>query len=449
MPPSDHHAPHDAIAPLARRTTAAALASIGVHALVFVVSAVVVAHRWSQTDAEPAPHAYPLPSADDVLVVELPQATDVVPSVARIELPEPTSEPQPSPPSTGATVARVDTGRAGTGGDPDTVAKARNLAPRVEEDTVTPAIRDDVQAEQENRLATGDTRRGWVDRRRALQPMELTFVASGRGFRYERRAPAPRDATSGVAANVVARPAGGALGAGGRDEGDGFGAPKGGVLAGVATPDPARGASWGSRTIGPPQLTGAAVVLARPHVDRGNPSVASDARGRSGDRRDADLSVADARRSVVATSTGGGERLGDGRGGDGRGGAPGAGGRTGEGSNAAALGAGEGPEVIARRNRHTQYYLNLHARLEPLLADSFPHDAYVQLRNGTLYVDITIAKDGRLLGVVVTRPSGVPGFDENVVAAIRAAGPFEPVPDLLGQGPLTLPVPICGGYFVQ
>lgn len=437
------------LAPLTRRTTAAALASIGVHAIVFVASAVVVARRMSDAAGEAPPPGFPVPTADEVIVVELPQAADVTVEPVPVARPMPEVVPPPPPSSLGATTARVDTARAGAGGDPETLAKARNLAPRAEDDTATPWVRDDVDAEQDNRLATGDDRRGWVDRRRAQRPMDLTFVASGRGFRYERRPPAARDATRGVPTKERAAPIGGLPGAGGRESGQGVGAPRGAVALGEPTARPAQGASYGARVGGEPQPSGAAVALARPHVDRGNPSLASDLRGRSGDRRDADLAVSDSRRSIVSTSTGGGDRLGEGRGGTGGGGAPGAGGRSGEGSTGSALGSGEGPEAVARRTRHTRYYLDLSARLEPLLADAFPHDAYTQLRNGTLHVDITIAKDGHVLGVIVTRPSGVPGFDENVVAAIRGAGFFEPIPDLLGGGPLTLPVPISGGFVVQ
>lgn len=434
------------------QTLAAALASIGVHVAVAAGSAVLVAQRMA-SGAEPTPTvSYPLPSADDVLVVELPQAA-LEPREPASVAPPVTEPPVVPPPATlapgGVAVAHVDTGSAGHGGDDDTRAKARALAPRIEEDTVTPWIRDDLDGEQENRLATGQDRRGWVDRRRALQPMELTFVASGRGFRYERRAPAVRDATRGVASPAQATPGGTQAGANGVFAGAGEGTPRGGDRLGAATPRPAQGASFGARETGDPQLDGARVALARPHVDRGNPSLASDDRGRSGDRRDADLAVSDARRSIVATSTAGGERLGDGRGGNGGGGAAAAGGNAGSGSLGGAQGTYEGPEAQARRLRRSQYELGLFGRIGPLLSDAFPHDAYAQLRNGTLYLELTIAKDGRVLGIVVSRPSGVPGFDENVVAAIRGAGSFDPLPDLLGIAPQTFHVPVTGGWQIQ
>jgi TonB family protein len=434
------------------QTLTAALASLGVHVVVFVASAVLVAQRIAG-DPTPAPQAsYPLPTADDVLVVELPQAA-LEPREAAPATP-PIAEPPAVPPPAalgpgGVRVARVDTGTAGRGGDDDTLAKARALAPRIEEDTVTPWVRDDLDGEQENRLATGQDRRGWVDRRRALQPMDLTFVASGRGFRYERHAPAVRDATRGVPTPTQATPSGSQEGAGGVHAGAGEGAPRGGDRPGAETARPAQGASYGARDTGDPQLDGARVALARPHVDRGNPSLASDDRGRSGDRRDADLAVSDARRSIVATSSAGGDRLGDGRGGSGGGGAPAAGGNTGSGSLAGAQGTYEGPEAQARRLRRTQYEIDLHGRIGPLLSDAFPHEAYAQLRNGTLYVELTIAKDGRIVGIVVTRPSGIPGFDENVVGAIRGAGSFDPLPDLLGVAPQTFHVPITGGWQIQ
>jgi TonB family protein len=434
------------------QTLAAALASIGVHVAVAVGSAVLMANRIAGAPEPVASASYPVPTADDVLVVELPQAAleprEAAPAAPPEPEPPPVLPPAALPPG-GVAVAHVDTGSAGHGGDDDTRAKARALAPRVEEDTVTPWIRDDLDGEQENRLATGQERRGWVDRRRALQPMELTFVASGRGFRYERRAPAVRDATRGVPSPAKATPTGSQAGASGVYAGAGDGAARGGDRPGAETPSPAQGASFGARDRGDPQLDGARVALARPHVDRGNPSIASDDRGRSGDRRDADLAVSDARRSIVATSTAGGDRLGDGRGGAGGGGAAAAGGNVGTGSLGGAQGTYEGPEAQARRLRRSQYELTLFGRIGPLLSDAFPHDAYAQLRNGTLYLELTIAKDGRVVGIVVSRPSGVPGFDENVVGAIRGAGAFDPLPDLLGVAPLTFHVPVTGGWQLQ
>lgn len=114
---------------LSTQTTAAALASIGVHAVIFVASAVVVAHRMTSGGSTDV--SYPLPSPDDVLVVELPEAQlaspdDAAPSAAA----QPVPAPPPEPPG-GARLARVDTGRAGHGGDEGAVAPARNLAPRV------------------------------------------------------------------------------------------------------------------------------------------------------------------------------------------------------------------------------------------------------------------------------------------------------------------------------
>ena len=96
--------------------------------------------------------------------------------------------------------------------------------------------------------------------------------------------------------------------------------------------------------------------------------------------------------------------------------------------------------------RRTQYELELHQWIEPLLSDAFPHDAIAQLRNGTIYVELTIAKDGRIVGIIVTRPSGVPGFDDNVVAAIHAARAFQPLPDLLGGAPVSFLLAVNGGW---
>ncbi|MEO7096658.1 MAG: hypothetical protein ABI175_25595, partial [Polyangiales bacterium] len=198
-------------------TLVATLVSLAAHGAIAVIGAIGVARGLASEPTEPKPeptYTYPVPREDEVIIVELP------PSTESDGVPPASTTPEPPPPSPapalagGAKVAIIDTRSAGTGGDDEVAAAARNLGPRADEDTVASALRDDVLRDQDNHLDTGEQRQSNVDRRMALEPMELTFVASGKGFRYERKPVAGKDAPPGV---PVAQPAsllGTTLGAG-------------------------------------------------------------------------------------------------------------------------------------------------------------------------------------------------------------------------------------------
>lgn len=411
----------------------AALASIGAHLLLGAL-ALGVATTRSSTESDPATgRLYPLPDPDAPIVVELPTMKGEAAAVA-------TAAPVPLPPiveAGGQKAAHVDGEHGGKGGDLTTTMKARNLAAHAEDETTTTTYRDAIDDEQENRLKTSAARASKLDVRYALEPMELTFVASGKGFRYERHPVAKVDASIGVAGGKSA-PAGGATE-------PGEGAPK---LAGGAA-SPKGGAAYGKVVVGLPTEAGANVAKGRPHVTQGKPSVASNAKGSPSDSVDADQAVAVALKSVVSNSTQGAVALAEGKGGSGGGDAPGAGGTSGEGSKSAALGSGAGPVDAPHAIERTTWYLGLQKRLEPLVSDAFPRELELDLRNGTVIVDLVIAKGGGVVDVIVVRPSGFAGFDQNVVTRIRGAGKLEPVPDLLSKGSITVRVPVHGGWRLQ
>jgi hypothetical protein len=176
--------------PVRESTLVATLVSIAAHGAIAVLGAIGVARGLAREPQDPLPanveHAYPTPKDDEVIIVELPPSTggDEVPPPAAIPVPPKVEAPALAG---GAKVPMIDTGQAGKGGDDEVSASARNLGPRADDDTVASALRDDVIRDQDNRLDTSDKRQSDVDRRMALQPMELTFVASGKGFRYERK----------------------------------------------------------------------------------------------------------------------------------------------------------------------------------------------------------------------------------------------------------------------
>ena len=75
---------------------------------------------------------------------------------------------------------------------------------------------------------------------------------------------------------------------------------------------------------------------------------------------------------------------------------------------------------------------HIHAKVDPLWANAFPKSAMVELKQGTVILDVTISSDGH--AVVAWPPyriSGIDEFDRNCAAAIRRASPFEPIPQVL------------------
>ncbi len=412
----------------------AALASIGAHLLLGAFALGVVATRASSPSEPEAGRVYPLPDPDAPIVVELPtmKGDALVVAAAPAPLPLPTVVE-----AGGAKTAHVDGDHAGKGGDVTTTMKARNLAANAEDETTTTTYRDAIDDEQENRLKTSKKRASKLDVRSALEPMELTFVASGKGFRYERHPIAKVDASIGAAGGKSV-PAGG-------EPVVGDGAPK--VSGGPASP--AGGAAYGKAIVGLPTEAGANVAKGRPHVLKAKPNVASNLKGSASDSVDADQAVAVALKSVVSNSTNGAAALAEGKGCCGGGDAPGAGGKSGEGSQSAALGSGSGPADAPHEIERTTWFLGLQKRLGPLVSDAFPRALELELRNGTVIVDLVIAKGGGVVDVIVVRPSGFADFDQTVVTRLRGAGKLEPVPDLLSKGSITVRVPIHGGWRLQ
>jgi protein TonB len=61
---------------------------------------------------------------------------------------------------------------------------------------------------------------------------------------------------------------------------------------------------------------------------------------------------------------------------------------------------------------------------------------------GLVVARLTIGRDGRLIDVVLARPSGSPALDRGVMEAIRKASPFAPLPAELAANSHTFIVPI-------
>jgi protein TonB len=128
-------------------------------------------------------------------------------------------------------------------------------------------------------------------------------------------------------------------------------------------------------------------------------------------------------------------------------GAPGldAGGDGGPGARHVALAATPTPDPaeVARAERaarvYDEYGAYLRARIGPLW--EFPKERALLGEEGTVRVAFVIHRDGRVSDIRVTRHSGFADFDANVVAAVRKAGPFKPLPAEIARDELRFDVP--------
>lgn len=344
-----------------------------------------------------------------------------------IVAPEPTSSP-----AAGATVARLDQGKRGRGGDDRVEQSAINLADQDDRVTLDPHTMTNLTQSQHNRIRSGKQRRALENWRASREPMELTFVAMGDVGTVERRGPeAELDPRSGLLTTKLPATDGAARA--------GLGLPSGVAVersTGVEVLSGGRRVgSKGERGVG---VTGRARAgatsrafpnaHARPEASVGDPSTASTAVGRPGDDVESEQADSAALASIIHASTTGG-RAGRGRGGEVGPGAIGAGGDRGAGSVAAPLGGGG---VGAGDVETTDYVRALQRKVHPFWEHAFPKSAIVEGKSGLAIVAVTLASDGTVVSAKLSRPSGVPEFDENVRQAVLAAGPYGALPRALG-----------------
>jgi TonB family protein len=149
-------------------------------------------------------------------------------------------------------------------------------------------------------------------------------------------------------------------------------------------------------------------------------------------------------RSLVHASVAGG-LPGEGRGGTaGPAPDPGAGGTQGRGSTARALGSGDGDvfDLYTSDPALLPYFRKLKAKIDPLWANAFPKSAMIELKQGMVILEFTIAADGSArVSWPPLRPSGIDEFDRNCADAIKRASPFEPIPASLGKSSLRIRAP--------
>ena len=77
-------------------------------------------------------------------------------------------------------------------------------------------------------------------------------------------------------------------------------------------------------------------------------------------------------------------------------------------------------------SRTDPYLRELLRRLDGAVV--FPHDLELDLRSGRVIAAMVVRADGEISSVTVTTSSGFDGFDQELVRALRAIGPLDPVP---------------------
>lgn len=408
----------------------AGLLSLAAHACAAfgVLGAIHIAQSRLFTD-EPPPREEPTheeePLSADLMEIELPELKEESPLLADERAPRFAVEV----PAGGAKVSRVDSDRAGRGGDDKTLESALNLADQDDGITRIPSTMTHLDVSQLPRIDTNKLRRSYEDYRASREPMELTFVAIGTdGVAEERRKEAKRDPGKGVRAAAARNRQGAKLGATPMDPGE----EERDRLAGSNTEGgKARSPGAGARSLAdaPHESSALRNAEARPQVTQGDPSVPSTDQGRPNDDVEDEQAVATRMLSFQHASTAGGAKRADGRGGETGSGPTGAGGTKGPGQSSSPAGAGgSGPADVERNG----YVRSVQQKVHPLWANAFPKFAAMEGRGGSAVISFTIEADGSVKSARIARSSGIPEFDENVRQAVLRGAPFGKLPASLG-----------------
>ncbi len=343
-----------------------------------------------------------------------------------------------APPAAGGqSVAHIDTGRPGRGGDLGARTPALNLADRDDQMRLSPDLLNHLALDQLQRLHVGRVRQSWEDRRSTTHPAELSLVITGAGSVLERRPSAAREPSRGTALPRPPSAQGGEVGpAPADDESDDAARP--GTMR-LGSHDAAPGEGIARAPVGLDHRVSAPIGSARPDVAKAAVAVPAVDQSRPKDNVDSDQEVATTVRSLVHASSAGGTP-GEGQGGSGPGTPAAAGGEKGAGSRSRPLGTGDGAnDEGARDSRLTSYYRQINAKIFPLWADAFPKSALLDLKQGTVILEFVVFADGRTsVSWPPVRPSGIDEFDRNCADAIRRASPLPPIPPALGARSLRI-----------
>jgi protein TonB len=76
------------------------------------------------------------------------------------------------------------------------------------------------------------------------------------------------------------------------------------------------------------------------------------------------------------------------------------------------------------------YLSRMKQKIDPLW--EFPRELAIRMEQGDVLVGFTIRRDGSVRDIRVLKGSGFPSFDKNVLAAVKKAAPFAPLPATFG-----------------
>jgi TonB family protein len=394
--------------------------SLGAHAALLGLGALALSVGFSQGPTAEAPERVSeIPV--EMTPLQLP-ALHFGPPVgeAADEVPIPDD---PVEPGGGEGLARPDMDRAGRGGSHRADSAALNLADSNDGLTLSRDVTSRIDRDQVQRLKTSSERETFEDRRSTTHPMDLVFLATGRGHLLERRPNAPVDPNRGALRADPAGVRGSTVGTP-HDDGDLESAHDlGGVAPGVERAAPGVGILKG--VPGQDHRSSAAVARGRPRVTEAAPSIPAERTGSPKDTVDSEQEVAATVQSLVHASTAGGQ-LGGGPGGQDGPGSAGSEGTAGPGARAMPFGGGTGPFTGLSESdpRISAYRRNVLAKIYPLWENAFPKSASLEGKQGRAIISLVIYSDGHVDRVRISRPSGVPEFDDNVRLAVLRAAPF-------------------------
>jgi len=396
--------------------------SLIAHALLLACGALLISQSLRTRSGAQLAHVTPAGEIEVELPSFDPAATD-----QERESETPPEEIEPALPGGGPLTRHPDTEQAGRGGSKTAAQAATNLDSHIdpislETDTLTHLDRSQVQ-----RLRTASARRSWDDHRATPTPMQLTFLATGKGRLPERRAPAAN--APGSVAGTLAAAIGGVAGGADGEAGPAVDTAPGAAAPGRREATLQPGTPGAAHPAAPSR--GAQVLIARPWVMRARPALPTEVRARPNDIDDSSQAVAARVAALIHASTIGAPP-GPGVGGEPVGGRPGRSGSEGMGSRATPSGFGPGPDALNDPGIQG-FVAGLKKRVDDQLRRAFPDWAIEAGRSGHVVFELAVLADGRLERVRMLRPSGIAEYDGNVLTGVRRIPSFGPLPKALGQ----------------
>jgi TonB family protein len=101
---------------------------------------------------------------------------------------------------------------------------------------------------------------------------------------------------------------------------------------------------------------------------------------------------------------------------------------SGRGATTAEVPRGPGAPAV-EASRGSPYFRRMYRQVDRVIR--FPRERALRLEQGLVVARLVLRPDGTIASIEVTKPSGYDDFDRELVRALRAAGPFGPVPTSL------------------